>query len=118
MNLAQAVMVKQNSTTPLVVKLRGSEYATDQLINVLTDQQKAAMHVAHELYSAFRFSKKPLTWGAIQFHIHGVTESHIQALQLAEQLRQLGLLRWMGCDGEYGMYAISDKGLALVESSR
>uniref|UniRef100_UPI004047B5C8 hypothetical protein n=1 Tax=Rheinheimera sp. TaxID=1869214 RepID=UPI004047B5C8 len=117
MNYLQAHMVKANSATPLVVKMRGNEYTTDKLYNELSAEQKAAMYVAHELYQAFSFSKGSLVWAAIQFQINGITETEAQAKALARKLLHLGLLRWMGHDGNSAMYAISEKGTALVESA-
>jgi hypothetical protein len=116
MNYLQAHMVKANSVEPLVIKKRDGEFATASLYDELTAEQKSAVFVAYQLYQAFRFKGTSLSWGAIQFKIDGITDTDTQAEALARTLIHLGLLRFVAHNGQISMYAISAKGVALVEA--
>lgn len=114
MTYLQAHQVKTKSVIPVVIKIRGGEYCTSPLYHELTLEQRTAVFIADNLYQAFRFNSKSLPWAAMQFYIHGITNNETESVALAKELVQLGLLRRVGGNDFGCMYAISEKGIALV----
>jgi hypothetical protein len=94
----------------MVIKATRAGWQLVSRYETLTLRERAGLSVAYEWHRAFARSGDDATFKPVQFEIYGIQETG-KGPQLAEKLRQLGLLQ-----SHNGRYWLSPAGLNLVNS--
>ena len=110
LTLTAAAQVKAASDVPMVITATRAGWKLVTRYEKLTLRERAGLSVAHEWHCAFNRSGDDITFNPVQFEIYGIQETG-KGPQLAEKLRQLGLLQH-----HEGRYWLSPAGLNLVNA--
>lgn len=110
LTLNAAHQVKEASQVPMVIKATQAGWKLVTRYETLTLSERAGLAVAHEWHQAFGRSGDDATFTPMQFEIYGIQQTG-KGPQLAEKLRQLGLLQ-----SHNGRYWLSVAGINLVNA--